>query len=80
MVGLLSWVQADMQERVERTDSHADQRQDQQPHMETMELVTLMEKYPNVILTLLVRYWNNNQLSHIILMCFTFQYSRTMCL
>ncbi|XP_072225368.1 meiosis inhibitor protein 1 [Leuresthes tenuis] len=44
---------ADMQERAERTDNHGDQRQDQQPHMETMELVTLMEKYPNIILTLL---------------------------
>ncbi|XP_075310508.1 meiosis inhibitor protein 1 [Odontesthes bonariensis] len=44
---------ADMRERVERTDGHADQRQEQQPDMETMELVTLIEKYPNVILTLL---------------------------
>lgn len=48
-------VQADIQEKGEKRGSCADERQDQEPDAETMELLTLIEKYPAVILTLLVR-------------------------
>ncbi|XP_068434183.1 meiosis inhibitor protein 1 isoform X2 [Clinocottus analis] len=37
----------------QKGESHADERQDQEPDTETMELRTLIEKYPAVILTLL---------------------------
>lgn len=55
MVGFPPWVQADIQENGEKKESRADERQDQEPDTETMELLTLIEKYPAVILTLLVR-------------------------
>lgn len=45
-------VQADIQEK---KGSCAVERQDQETDNETMELLTLIEKYPRVILTLLVR-------------------------
>ncbi|XP_044036635.1 meiosis inhibitor protein 1 isoform X2 [Siniperca chuatsi] len=44
---------ADIQEKGGERESHADERQDQEPDTETMELLTLIEKYPAVILTLL---------------------------
>ncbi|XP_041830277.1 meiosis inhibitor protein 1 isoform X2 [Melanotaenia boesemani] len=44
---------ADMQEKAEKTDRHGDQRQVEEQDTETMELLTLTEKYPNIILTLL---------------------------
>ncbi|XP_040011897.1 meiosis inhibitor protein 1-like isoform X2 [Xiphias gladius] len=44
---------ADIQEKGEKIKSHADERQDKVPDTETMELVTLIEKYPAVIVTLL---------------------------
>ncbi|XP_030262577.1 meiosis inhibitor protein 1 isoform X2 [Sparus aurata] len=46
-------VQEDIQEKGENRESCADERQDQEPDTETMELLTLIEKYPAVILTLL---------------------------
>ncbi|KAM8724342.1 meiosis inhibitor protein 1 [Acanthopagrus schlegelii] len=46
-------VQEDIQEKGDKRESCADERQDQEPDTETMELLTLMEKYPAVILTLL---------------------------
>jgi len=39
----------------EKGESNADERQEQEPDKETMELLTLTEKYPAVILSLLVR-------------------------
>lgn len=38
-----------------RREGSADKRQDQVPNAETTELLTLIEKYPTIILTLLVR-------------------------
>lgn len=52
VVGSHSWVQADVQEKTERRGSRAD---DQEPDTETTELLAVIEKYPAVILTLLVR-------------------------
>ncbi|XP_071330454.1 meiosis inhibitor protein 1 isoform X3 [Trachinotus anak] len=43
----------DAQEKGEKRDSCADDRQDEEPDTETVELLTLIEKYPAVILTLL---------------------------
>ncbi|XP_045889772.1 meiosis inhibitor protein 1 [Micropterus dolomieu] len=44
---------ADIQEKGEERESRADEMHDQEPDTETMELLTLIEKYPAVILTLL---------------------------
>ncbi|XP_018523234.1 meiosis inhibitor protein 1 isoform X2 [Lates calcarifer] len=44
---------ADVQENREKRKIHADERQDQEPDTETIELLTLMEKYPAVTMTLL---------------------------
>lgn len=55
LYGFHSWVQADIQEKGEERESRADEMHDQEPDTETMELLTLIEKYPAVILTLLVR-------------------------
>lgn len=44
-----------MQENDERRGSQTDERQDQEPDTETLELLTLIEKNPDVILTLMVR-------------------------
>ncbi|XP_040918945.1 meiosis inhibitor protein 1-like [Toxotes jaculatrix] len=44
---------ADVREEGEKRESRADERQDQEPDTETTELLTLIEKYPAVILTLL---------------------------
>ncbi|KAM4716413.1 meiosis inhibitor protein 1 [Anableps anableps] len=44
---------AGMQESNEKTESQTQQDQDQEPDLETLELLALMEKYPNVMLTLL---------------------------
>lgn len=38
----------------EKKENHVVKRQDQEPDMKTMELLTLIEKYPAVILILLV--------------------------
>lgn len=38
-----------------RREGSADKRQDQVPNAETTELLTLIEKYPAIVLTLLVR-------------------------
>lgn len=61
VAGFHSWVQADIQEEGEERESLADERQDQEPDTETMELLTLIEKYPAVILTLLVRTTDTKQ-------------------
>lgn len=55
MVGFHSWVQADMQDKAEKREGGEDERQDQEPDTDTKELLTLIEKHPAVILTLLVR-------------------------
>lgn len=52
MAGFHLCIQADTQEEKE---SRADERSDQKTDTETMELLSVMEKYPAVILTLLVR-------------------------
>ncbi|KAM9346022.1 meiosis inhibitor protein 1 [Symphorus nematophorus] len=44
---------ADIQEKGEKRESHADERHDKEPDTETMELLNLIEMYPAVILTLL---------------------------
>lgn len=46
-------VQADIEEKGEKRGSCADEREE--PDADTMEVLTLIEKYPAVILTLLVR-------------------------
>ncbi|XP_047428525.1 meiosis inhibitor protein 1 isoform X2 [Mugil cephalus] len=46
-------VVADIQEKGEIKGTHADESQDQEPDSETTALLTLMEKYPAVTLTLL---------------------------
>nr|XP_046270421.1 meiosis inhibitor protein 1-like isoform X4 [Scatophagus argus] len=46
-------VQADIQEKGEKRGSSADEKQEHKPDTETVELLTLLEKYPAVILTLL---------------------------
>lgn len=51
-------MQADRREKRERRGGHTD---DQEPDSETTELLTLIEKYPAVILTLLVRTRDPNQ-------------------
>lgn len=61
MIASHSQVQEDIQEKGDKRESCADERQDQEPDTETMELLTLMEKYPAVILTLLV---SNRDPSH----------------
>lgn len=48
-------VQADVQEKGEKKESRAERRTDQEPDTETKELLILIEKYPAVIQTLLVR-------------------------
>lgn len=44
-----------MQEKSDSNGNYEDKRQDQEADAETMELLALMKKYPNVIVTLLVR-------------------------
>ncbi len=56
VAGFHSWVQADIgEEKGEERENRADERQHQAPDTETVELLTLIDKYPAVILTLLVR-------------------------
>ncbi|XP_008298634.1 meiosis inhibitor protein 1 [Stegastes partitus] len=46
-------ITADVQRKGEKRESHANEAQDQEPDLETMELLTLIDKHPAVILTLL---------------------------
>lgn len=48
-------LQADLQENAEKGESQTEEKPNQEPDTETIELMTVLEKYPEVILTLMVR-------------------------
>lgn len=65
----------------EKKESCAEERHEQKPNAEIMELLTLLEKYPAVMLTLLVRNGDPNQeLGFKNLCCIVSHANRTICL